>query len=186
MSRVETQRTRWIELRVGQLARLFESLDPSPFREQDLAADAEQYIVDSAKELAHGTPIELRIYLDAPSESDAHLVEEAIHSHFARHAMHLRRVVRDLLRDGFLSLLIGLVFLGLFFVVGQAVVRLLGMNPWSTLARESLLIGGWVAMWRPLEIFLYTWWPLVRDRRLHERLSQMPVRITVRSPAASV
>ena len=27
-------------------------------------------------------------------------------------------------------------------------------------ARESLLIGGWVAMWRPLEVFLYDWWPI--------------------------
>jgi len=28
--------------------------------------------------------------------------------------------------------------------------------------RESLLVGGAVAPWRPLEIFLYDWWP-IRD-----------------------
>jgi hypothetical protein len=48
-------------------------------------------------------------------------------------------------------------------------------------ARESLLIGGWVAMWRPLEIFLYDWWPIRPERRLYERLSAMPIRITFKT-----
>jgi hypothetical protein len=42
---------------------------------------------------------------------------------------------------------------------------------------ESLLIGGWVAMWRPLEIFLYEWWPIRAEARLFERLSRMIVRV---------
>src|SRR6185436_19737102 len=36
---------------------------------------------------------------------------------------------------------------------------------------------GWVAMWRPLEVFLYDWWPIRADARLLQRLSTMPVRI---------
>jgi hypothetical protein len=32
--------------------------------------------------------------------------------------------------------------------------------------RESLLIGGWVAMWRPMEILLYDWWPIRAEARL--------------------
>ena len=43
--------------------------------------------------------------------------------------------------------------------------------------RESLLIGGWVAMWRPLEVFLYDWWPIRAEARLYDRLAAMPVRI---------
>jgi hypothetical protein len=31
-------------------------------------------------------------------------------------------------------------------------------------------------MWRPLEIFLYDWWPIVGERRLYERLSRIDVR----------
>ncbi len=33
-------------------------------------------------------------------------------------------------------------------------------------------------MWRPLEIFLYEWWPISLERKLYERLSAMPVRIS--------
>jgi hypothetical protein len=37
---------------------------------------------------------------------------------------------------------------------------------------ESFLILGWVANWRPLEIFLYDWWPITRRRDLYQRLSK--------------
>ena len=32
-------------------------------------------------------------------------------------------------------------------------------------------------MWRPLEVFLYDWWPIREEARLFDRLSAMPVRI---------
>ena len=70
------------------------------------------------------------------------------------------------LRRGWISLAIGLGFLILFFALGQVVITSFGETPLSSLARESLLIGGWVAMWKPLEIFLYDWWPIVGERRL--------------------
>ena len=35
---------------------------------------------------------------------------------------------------------------------------------------------GWVSVWRPLEVFLYDWWPIRNEARLSERLSAMPVR----------
>jgi hypothetical protein len=43
--------------------------------------------------------------------------------------------------------------------------------------RETLAIGGWVSLWRPLEIFLYDWWPILREAHLSDRLGAMPVRI---------
>jgi hypothetical protein len=52
-----------------------------------------------------------------------------------------------------------------------------------TLARESLTIGGWVAMWRPMQIFLYDWWPLLRVGHIYEKLSRVPVEL--RRPASN-
>ena len=43
--------------------------------------------------------------------------------------------------------------------------------------RESLVIAGWVAMWRPMEVFLYDWWPIREERKLQDRLAAMPVQI---------
>jgi hypothetical protein len=42
---------------------------------------------------------------------------------------------------------------------------------------ESLLILGWVANWKPLEIFLYGWWPIVRRRALYRRLAAARVEV---------
>jgi hypothetical protein len=46
--------------------------------------------------------------------------------------------------------------------------------------RESLTIAGWVAMWRPMEIFLYEWWPLRRRWRVFEKMSHMKVEMRKR------
>ena len=72
---------------------------------------------------------------------------------------------------------IGLSFLVTFFLLGQLIRRIMGETQWAFLLRESLLIGGWVAMWKPLEIFLYDWWPIVGERRLYDRLSRIKVQI---------
>ena len=88
-----------------------------------------------------------------------------------------RQNLRQLLRRGSISLAIGLSFLVTFFMLGQLVRNILGEGQWAYLLRESLMIGGWVAMWKPLEIFLYDWWPIVGERRLFMRLSRIEVRI---------
>jgi hypothetical protein len=45
---------------------------------------------------------------------------------------------------------------------------------WSII-EEGFLISGWVAMWRPIQVFLYDWWPIRRRRRIYEKLAQIPV-----------
>jgi hypothetical protein len=48
----------------------------------------------------------------------------------------------------------------------------------ASVAREGLTIAGWVAMWRPMQIYLYDWWPLRTKARTFLRLSRMPVEIS--------
>jgi hypothetical protein len=168
-----------IEMHLREMTQLFDSLDHSPFREKDLDRNAEEYIVDSIKELPARAACELVIHLDQPASTpdEVSIIEEAIHVHFARRAQVLRRELRRLIRRGWISLGIGLSFLVTFFLIGQFIRRVWGESQWGTLLHESLLIGGWVAMWKPLEIFLYDWWPLLGERRIHDRLSQIKVRI---------
>lgn len=166
-----------IELHLRVLSQMFDSLDPSPFHEQDLAREAEAWIVESAKEQGTRASRSLVIHLDNPAGADERRVGEAVRVHFRRRADRLTLKLRELLRRGWMSLLIGLAFLVLFFALGHAVITTWGDRPATSLVRESLLIGGWVAMWRPLEIFLYEWWPIVGERRLARQLAAMEVRI---------
>jgi hypothetical protein len=50
-------------------------------------------------------------------------------------------------------------------------------GPVREILREGCVITGWVAMWRPLEILLYDWWPMVDERRHIVRLLEAPVSI---------
>jgi hypothetical protein len=59
--------------------------------------------------------------------------------------------------------------------LGDLLAGWLGQTATANVVREGLHLLGWVSTWKPIELFLYGWWPLVGDRRLYERLSQMPV-----------
>jgi hypothetical protein len=87
-----------------------------------------------------------------------------------------RRELRQLLRRGRVSLVIGLGFLAVCVVLGEIGLRMLPAG-WNQFNETGLQIVGWVAMWRPLEIFLYEWWPIRREQHLLERLGRMRVRL---------
>jgi hypothetical protein len=167
-----------IDLHLREVAQLFDSLDPCPFYERDLDADAEAYIVASVRELPQ-PPRVIVVYLDRSSGAtdEAGHLEKAIHEHFARKAELANRELRVLLRRGWISLLIGLSFLGILLALSEAVVRQMTPGPLASVLRESLVIGGWVALWRPLEIFLYDWWPIVGHRKTYAVLARVPVNV---------
>jgi hypothetical protein len=110
---------------------------------------------------------------------------DPIRAHFTRQSERRRRDLRDLLRRGWKSLVIGLVFLGACVAGGESIMRHMGERPLATALHESLLVGGWVAMWRPMEIFLYDWWPILSQRRLYDRLSRINVRLVYRTTPAA-
>ncbi len=172
-----------IEVHVAELRQLFNAIDPSPFRDRDLDAAAEEFIVGWSKDVSRDTPLALLVFVDRapglPSESG--VIRDAIHAFFSLRAQRARRHLRQLFRRARISLVIGLTFLGLFIGVGNLVVRWLQGSHLAEVLREGFLIGGWVAMWRPLELFLYDWWPIRADVRLFDRLAAMPVRIGYRT-----
>ena len=167
-----------IEVRVGQINQLFNTIDPSPFYERDLDPAAEQFIEDWAKEVPRASPLALLVHVDggSPDAHDGALLRRSVQQFYGRKAQLLRRRLRDLFRRGRVSLLIALAFLSALGMLANAVG---GMVHGATgaILREGLLICGWVAMWRPLEIFLYDWWPIRAQARLFDRLADMPVTV---------
>ena len=168
-----------IEVHVTDLKQLFHSLDPTPFRQRDLDPKAEEFIAGWARELGTDAPIALIVHVDRemPGPEQVAVLQSAIKEYFGERANEIRRRLRQLLRVGRTSLVIGLVFLAASVLMGDVVAAMLRDTRFAGLARESLLIGGWVAMWRPLEVFLYDWWPIRAEARLFDRLSAMGVRV---------
>src|SRR5688500_18507334 len=177
--------SRVIEIRVAELRQLFNAIDPSPFRQRDLDQRAEQFIVEWASDLPADRPWGLVVHLDRPAgrADEAEALREAIHEYFGQRVVASRRRLRELFRRGRISLVIALAFLTASIAVGDAVAGYLGDGRLGEVIREGFLIGGWVAMWRPLEVFLYDWWPIRAEGRLLQRLSTMPVRIEYKEAA---
>jgi hypothetical protein len=171
-----------IEVFVDRIEQLFNSMDPSPFHERDLDDDAEEFIVSWAQEFPRRDPVSLVIHVNQiPEQRDAqHLVEAAVHYYFAYRAKLNRLEFRHLLKEGRTSLIIGLVFLGACLLTSEWLLRK-QPGSLSIIARESLVIAGWVAMWRPIRIFLYDWWPVLRLGRLYQKLSRMHVEVRKRA-----
>lgn len=168
-----------IRLRLRELAQLFNSMDPSPFNDRDLDADAEEFIVGWARELPPHTELKLVIQLaTAPATDRSTETESAVRHYFAERAADKRREFRFLMRRGRLSLFVGLAFLAACLTIGNLFEKL-GVSPLSGILKESFIIVGWVAMWRPLEIYLYDWWPIRAERRVLDRLSRMHVELVL-------
>ena len=165
-----------IEISLSRLTQLFNSLDPSPFHERDLDQDAEEYIIGSAEEIARQRPLCLVIHLPAEQlpETGRTDLGEAIHNYFAYRETNERRRLRLLFRDGRIALITGLAFLFCCVLLRELAFSL-GNGAVSDIIGEGMLIIGWVAMWRPLEIFLYEWVPMRRRCQILAKLSTMPV-----------
>jgi len=174
-------------LSLDHVEQLFDSFDPAPFPRRDLDASAERYLISWAETLPRERPLALQLHLrNVPSgPAPQRWLPRAVRRHFADCARQARADRRRLLRRGRVSLLFGLGFLfGCLFIAQWLQLRYPGSLTVGVL-RESLTIGGWVAMWQPLQIYLHDAWPLLDRERLLRRMSRMPVIVQFGAPAAT-
>jgi hypothetical protein len=168
-----------ILVRLRSVSQLFHTLDASPFRERDLAKEADEYIVDQAEELPPDVPVEIVLFLplEELSRSDPPEIASAVREHFRLRSRYTSREMRELFRTGRLSLLVGFIILSICLLLGLVFARNLGEGPLPDILRETFLILGWVAIWKPADIFLYAWPPLAWRRTLLRRLARADVKI---------
>jgi hypothetical protein len=168
-----------IQLRLHTIGQLYQTLDPLPFRERDLDAGVEEYVVGWAGEMAHAHPISILIHLP-PAEvgrDDVEHIPDAVRNYFAHRAEAAGWDLRDLFRNGRVSAAIGVAVLAACILIGRSGGNLLGDGYLRRFFDEGLIILGWVANWRPIQIFLYDWWPIISRRRLYRRLAAAQVKV---------
>jgi hypothetical protein len=107
------------------------------------------------------------------------VIEKAVQNYFAYRSKINRLEFQHLMKDGRRTLFTGLLFLAACLTTSNFLAGR-GPGAFQGLAQESLTIAGWVAMWRPMEIYLYDWWPLRRRGKLFEKLSRIQVEVRKR------
>lgn len=165
-----------IEIKLATVQQLFDSLDPSPFREKDMDDEAENYVVSAVREFGLHAPLKLVFHfpLDQIEEARRADLATSIHNYFDYRMRATSRDLRFQLRLARTSLVIGLAFLFACVTLRQL---LFGSEAtgFEHILDEGLLIVGWVAMWRPLEAFLYDWWPVRHMCRVYAKLAAIPI-----------
>lgn len=166
-----------IRLRVQHVNQLFHTLDPFPFRERDLDSGVEEFVVGSARELPGRGPLTVAVHMPAAQarQEAAADIGEGFRNYFGSREGVVGRELRTLLKVGQMSLLVGLAVLAASIAAGIAFSHAVPEGFLRRFVDDGLIIVGWVALWRPIDIFLFEWWPIVRKRRLYRRLSRAEV-----------
>ncbi len=163
-----------IEIQLDAPHQLFDRLDPAPFQHKDLDPAAAQYLEEAVRELGRSSPLRLVVHLPtAVASSDGARALPAAVAHYFRYRADESRIeLRRLLKRGAISLAVAIAFLA-FCLSLRTTLTTSG----SDVLAEGLLIIGWVGLWRPVEIFLYDWWPIWQRQRRFEALAQAGVTI---------
>jgi hypothetical protein len=160
-----------IDIRLKTAHQLFDTRDPAPFRERDLEEAAVEYIVGAFEDLPAKAEVKIVLWIAEPSpDLSPETLKEAVRAYFAYEIVRLQRRTRQHLKTGQLALGMGLAMLAALLTLAELTTVLLPVGTVRQILREGLVIIGWVAMWRPLDVLLYDWWPLVRQRRLLKRI----------------
>lgn len=169
-----------VSIHVRDLSQMFNSLDPSPFWDRDLDHNAAAFIEDEFTDKRSAEIWHLNVHTQANADLGSDL-QKAVESYYSRMASAARRELIEHRRLGHIALLVGLVVFALSISARELLLRAVTTLP--HVMNEGLIILGWIALWRPTEMLAYEWVPLVRKRRLYERLAALEV--TVRSNLVS-
>ena len=168
---------RSINIRLDRIDQLFDTLDPHARWHRHLSDRIEEFIIEEAQTLPRKQAIQIYLHVaaDEIDAARAQEAEQALRSHFARRAQVSTMELRDLFRLGARSLAIGLIVLAICLRLGPWLGSFFAKESTGTFIETGFSILGWAANWRPVEIFLYDWWPIAQQRRLYRRLAAAEV-----------
>lgn len=162
-----------IDIQLRELTQLFDSLDPSPFRQKSLDRNAENYLVEYAGEFP--AKAQLRVLVHGPPSLQASMetIAEAIHRHFDLLSKLADRRRGRRRRIGRVAMSLGLGVLASALLLRSMISDWPG--PVGEVLAEGLLILAWVALWRPAEMAMFDQW----ESRDHLRLLRKLARVSV-------
>ena len=159
-----------LSLPVVSVERLLDTTG-SPLATPHLHPEAAEALLKLAQRAPRGAALQLEFTVP---QADCHRSDEvrhALQNHFQQLEDELTHRLHNILRQGRITAIVGLVFVAAVLAVVQIITRIESLH-YSHAAVESLTIFAWVALWRPAELLLYEHWPVRRQRQLARRLAQ--------------
>ncbi|EQC49840.1 hypothetical protein [Bacteriovorax sp. DB6_IX] len=163
-----------VEVQVESIDQLYDKRDPNPFRIKDLDDDVVEYILSSVGDIGYKKVGKLKIFIKKRHlEVEIRAAEAAVKDYFLYRQDITEKKIRAIFTTGFKALLIGLTFLACSIAVSASVGKVPKSDFLALYVKEGLLLLGWVSMWKPINIFLYEWWPLIELKNTFKKLSEI-------------
>jgi hypothetical protein len=163
-----------VELVVSSIAELFDSSMPACLGRPTLHGEIAEHFLERFAAAPANVPIKLILCVPAEEAARADVVETSLRAFFVASRDDEQRRLTGIRRDGCITAVIGLAFLLLLNVLGEA-IRAAFPGQFMGAVASGMEIFGWVAMWRPAELLLYDWIPVRRKRNLLARLANLEV-----------
>ena len=147
-----------------------------------LQTDAEEFIIEEAEALPPKAAINIKVHLAFSEVKHKDDIASAIHSHFRYRKEQSQKEYKRIFKYGWRILFIALALLAVIFTITEIAFYYMPDNKPVLFIHESFIILSWVALWRPLELLLYEWYPVKTEINLYFRLEHSNVQVIVIEP----
>jgi len=166
-----------IDVKIHQLKQIYNEKDPAPFRYRDLDDDFVDYVVSSAEEFSIKTPLKLVLHVsdEALPEASKEEAGKSISEYFAYEQELQRKKLKKIIKRGQFFLFLGIIGLLVCLILSEIVLFYDPNTKIGNFISHGFIIAAWVALWRPIELILYDWWPCLDKIKVFRKLKDVSV-----------
>jgi C4-dicarboxylate transporter len=167
--------TQNINIKISKLDQLINVDSDSIYPGTGVDSDAAEYLHNEADLIRLNHDVQLEINIPKITKEEINIVENVLHKFFDYKAEIAKKELSKNFAQGITALIFSVI---LFF--SCAIIYLLfqalgASDAVMTLLTSILVIACWVAVWTPVEIFLFNWWPIRHEVRVFRKLSSMEI-----------
>lgn len=171
-------RSHEITVHLDDLSQLFTAPSGDPFSEEPYLVSGIEWILDELTPYALGWGATTKTTIVLPKgsfQTDLASKTSAAVKRYCQFKIRQNQHALVALRwQGFKALQMGIVFLAACLLLSAFLSGAAFLPGFlGTLFSNGLEIAGWVSLWRPIEIFLYEWWPFWLEDQLYKHIMNM-------------
>lgn len=173
-----THSTHTIQLKANSLDQILET-DTPLFTGAGITSEAGDYLYTEADVVQLNVPLALDISVPKKDmqEGLTARLEEILRNYCSYQAILGERELKLTFKRGRRNLLVAILFIAACFLIAY----LLGQrasDDVKLLINGVFAIASWVALWTPIETFLFDWWPIARQAKMYRRLAKASIKIS--------
>ncbi len=167
-----------IDISLNTINDLFNSFDKkTSFYKRELDQDFEDYLLASVRELeGHNFVIRIEIENNYDKITEEP-IRKAIKNHFRFLYWKERKKVSKVITKFLLLLLLGIALMALYYQHSAFIGNFNAIPIYSKLFIEGINIAGWVAFWEAFTCLIFDFIPIVKNRKIYERISKAGIQI---------